>query len=381
MEKIAIIGMGLTQFGKFEDKTAAELAVQAINDALKDAGVAWKDVQVAAGGSLDGGYADTLVSKLGPTGVTFTNVYNACATGGSALNAVITAIEAGRADVGLVVGFDKHPRGMFKFNPADQGLRQYYEDMGFMVTVQFFSQKTTRYMHDYDISEDVLVEVAHKAWGNAAMNPRAWRKNAFSRDDIRASRMLAYPFRQYMLCNPSDGAAALVVCKGSIAKKFTTKPIYVKANALSSRLFGSFEVMSPSKRIEKVPTVVELAAEKAFKMAGIGPQEIQIAQVQDSESGHEIMHMAETGLCKHGEQTKLIMDGETRIGGKLPINTDGGLMANGEPIGASAIRQIFEICLQMRGEAGERQVPNNPLTGLTQVYGMPGVSSVVILEK
>jgi acetyl-CoA acetyltransferase len=126
---------------------------------------------------------------------------------------------------------------------------------------------------------------------------------------------------------------------------------------------------------------VEMASEAAYEMAGVGPQDIQVAQLQDSESGHEIMHMAETGLCEHGDQEQMLKAGETEITGRLPVNTDGGLIANGEPVGASGLRQIYEICTQLRGEAGERQVPGNPKVGLTQVYGAPGVSAVVILQR
>ena len=116
-------------------------------------------------------------------------------------------------------------------------------------------------------------------------------------------------------------------------------------------------------------------------MAGVGPDEIDVAQIQDTEVGHEIMHMAENGFCADGDQEAWIRDGETEIGGRLPINTDGGLLANGEPIGASGLRQVYEVCLQLRGEADKRQIPGNPKTGFTQVYGFPGVSAVTVLSR
>ena len=123
------------------------------------------------------------------------------------------------------------------------------------------------------------------------------------------------------------------------------------------------------------------AAQTAYEVAGIGPDDVDVAQVQDTEAGHEIMHMAENGFCKDGEQESLLRDGATRIDGRIPINTDGGLMANGEPIGASGLRQIYEVCLQLRGEAGDHQVPGDVKTGYTQVYGFPGVSCVTILSR
>jgi acetyl-CoA acetyltransferase len=124
-----------------------------------------------------------------------------------------------------------------------------------------------------------------------------------------------------------------------------------------------------------------VAAAAAFEAAGIGPADVDIAQVQDTESGAEVMHLAETGLCQHGEQEKLINSGATGIGGRLPVNTDGGCLANGEPIGASGLRQVHEVVLQLRGEAGERQVPGRPRVGFTHVYGAPGVSACAVLSR
>jgi acetyl-CoA acetyltransferase len=141
-------------------------------------------------------------------------------------------------------------------------------------------------------------------------------------------------------------------------------------------------VFSQSQALERTdtpPTV--LASRAAFEMAGIGPDEIDVAQLQDTESGAEIMHMAENGFCKDGEQEQWLRDGVTEISGRLPVNTDGGCLANGEPIGASGLRQVYEICTQLRGEGGERQVPRELKTGYTHVYGAPGLSGVTILAR
>jgi len=378
---VAIIGIGLHPFGKFEGKTALDMAVDAIQDALKDAGIEWKDIQCAYGGSWHGGMGDSLVSRLGPTGIPFVNVFNGCATAGSALTGVTHLIRLGEADIGLAVGFDKHERGMFAAEPDILGLPEWYADVGLMTTVQFFAMKTQRYMYDYNISKDCLIEVSIKNWFNGSLNPKAWRRKAFTREEIEHAMVVNDPFTKYMVCSPSEGAAAMVLCRADMARRFTSKPIYIKASVLRTRKYESFEVFNPCVPIGKLGTPVELASKAAFEQAGVDPKDIQIAQVQDAEAGHEIMHMAETGLCQHGEQEKLIKEGATRINGRLPINTDGGLMANGEPVGASGLRQVYEVCLQMRGEAGPRQVQNDPKLGLCQVYGAPGVSNVVILQK
>ncbi|MDY6851372.1 MAG: thiolase family protein, partial [Thermodesulfobacteriota bacterium] len=235
--------------------------------------------------------------------------------------------------------------------------------------------------HDYGITSDCLVKVAEKAFKNGSLNPKAWRRQVMTHDQIANSLMIAHPLRQYMFCSPSEGAAAMVLCSSRAAKKYTSKPVFLKAATVRTRRYGSFEIFSPGLPLEQTPTATVQASQDAYEAAGIGPEDIDIAQLQDTEVGAEIMHMAENGLCKDGDQEALIQTGTTGINGKLPINTDGGCLANGEPVGASGLRQVYEICLQLRGDAGQRQVPNNPKTGYTHVYGIPGVSAVTILEK
>jgi len=157
--------------------------------------------------------------------------------------------------------------------------------------------------------------------------------------------------------------------------------VYLSAATLRSRPFGSFEVFAPWLSVERGDSPSVAASRAAFEQAGIEPGEIDVAQVQDTESGAEVIHMAETGLCKHGEQESLIQAGATEIGGPLPINTDGGCLANGEPIGASGLRQVYENVVQLRGDAGPRQVPGGPTTAFTHVYGAPGISACTVLTR
>lgn len=378
---VAIIGIGIHQFGRFEEMSGLDLGEIAARRALTDAGLAWRDMQFAFGGSIDGGYADSLVSRLGLTGIPFTNVSNGCATGGSALAMAVNRIRAGESDLGLVIGFDKHPRGAFAADPAVLGLPRWYGESGMMLTTQFFAMKIQRYMHTYGISESTLAKVAAKAFRNGAMNPNAWRQKPISEEEITSSRLLNHPLTQYMLCSPNEGAAAVVLCRADQAAKYTRMPVLVRGVALRTRLFGSFEVMSPSLPLEQAAAPTAQAAQACFEMAGIGPDEVDVAQLQDGEVGAEIMHMAENGLCADGEQEALIQNGDTEITGRLPINTDGGLIANGEPIGASALRQVHELVLQLRGDAGARQVANEPKVGYAQVYGAPGTGCCTLLSR
>jgi acetyl-CoA acetyltransferase len=381
--EIANIGIGLHPFGRHEGVSTIEMGVIAANRALKDAGVGWRDIQIASGGSLEVLQPDTMGKYMGLTGIPFTNLFNGCATGGNLLLSTAHAIAAGAADLGIAIGMDKHPRGAFSVGDdlAGLGLGQWYGEIGLAVNPQFFAMKTRRYMYDHGITEDCLNRTAVKAFKNGSLNPDAWRRRALPYDEIANSPMVCDPLRKYHFCSPSEGAAALVLCRADIARRYTSHPIYVKADVFKTRLYGSFEVMHPSVPAETKPSPTVQAAQAAFEIAGIGPDEIDVAQVQDTEVGHEIMHLAENGFCKDGEQEKLIREGATEIDGTIPINTDGGLLANGEPVGASGLRQVHEICVQLRGQAGKRQVPGSPATGYTHVYGFPGISCVTILSR
>jgi acetyl-CoA acetyltransferase len=249
-----------------------------------------------------------------------------------------------------------------------------------MLTTQFFAMKIQRYMSEHGISSSTLAKVAVKAFRNGSANPNAWRRTPLSETEILSSRMVNHPLTQYMFCSPGEGAVALVLARGEKLRA-AHSAVYLRSVAFRTRRFGSFEVFSPSIPIESAPSPTAEAAAAAFEQAGIGPEDVDIAQLQDTESGAEVMHLAETGLCQHGEQEALIQSGATEIGGRLPVNTDGGCLANGEPIGASGLRQIYEIVVQLRGEAGDRQTPGPRRVGFTQVYGAPGVSACAVLSR
>jgi acetyl-CoA acetyltransferase len=381
MGDVLIAGAGISRFGRTENTSGRGHAITAVRAALADAGVPWSRVGAAFGGSDAAGLADTLVAQLGLTGVPFVNVKNGCATGGSAVLSAVNAIRGGMADVALAVGFDKHPRGAFDPLPADWGLDDAYGRDGLMVTTQFFGMKIQRYMHEYGISARTLALVAEKAYRNGSRNPNAWRRSPMSADEILASGMVSDPLTRFMFCSPGEGAAALVLCSAEAAREFASAPVTVRAAVVRSRRFGSFEVFSPWVAGGELTSVSRDAAAAAFEAAGVAPSEVDVCQLQDTESGAEVMHLAECGFCADGEQEKLIADGATEIGGALPVNTDGGCIANGEPIGASGLRQIYEVVQQLRGRAGGRQVPGGPRVGFTHVYGAPGVSACTVLSR
>jgi acetyl-CoA acetyltransferase len=378
---VAIVGVGIHPFGRFPGKPALAMGVDAARMALADAGASWTDMQFAVGGSQSVEQPDAIVAELGLTGIPFTNVYNGCATAGSALGLAARMIRSGESRLGLVLGLDKHSGGAFTADPTWFACPPWYAEMGLFLTTKFFGAKINRYQHDYGITHRTLAKVAVKALQNGEINPNAYRRAPVTEDQVLESRMLSYPLTKYMFCSPDEGAAALVVCDAAIAHEYTDTPIYLRSTVTRTRRYGAYEVHTPAAGLEPEPAPTVDAAKAAYELAGIGPEDVQIAQLQDTDAGAEVIHLAETGLCKDGEQNELVASGATARGGTLPVNTDGGLLACGEPIGASGIRQVYELVTQMRGRAGARQVNGVPSVGLAQLYGAPGVAAVTILSR
>jgi acetyl-CoA acetyltransferase len=379
--EVAIVGVGLHPFGRHGSKPALQMGAEASLAALADAGTEWSRVQSAFVGSHEVSNPDAIIGWLGLTGIPVRGVFNGCATGGTSLQMAAAAIRHGEADVAMAIGFDKHPRGAFTGHPSILGLPEWYGQTGLFLTTHFFGTKINRYMGLHGISLDSLARIAAKNLRNGELTPHAWRRKALAMEEIRDSDVVNYPLTRYMYCNPCEGAAAVVLCRADLAPSFTSTPVFVRAAELRSRRYGAFELQSPSLPLETAPSPSVDASRAAYEVAGIGPDDVQVAQLQDTDAGSELIHMAENGFCADGEQEKWIVDGATEIGGRLPVNTDGGLIANGEPIGASGLRQIYETVLQLQGRAGDRQVPGNPSVGYTHLYGAPGASAVTILSR
>jgi acetyl-CoA acetyltransferase len=380
MTDVFIVGIGIHPFGRTDTRTGLQQGEFAARAALADANLNWSDMQFAYGGSDAAGKADTLVTQLGLTTVPFVNVLNGCATGGAALFGAYSAIRSGDFELGMALGFDKHPRGAFDPRPADWGLPDWYGETGLMVTTQFFATKLRRYMDLHGITPITLARVAEKAYQNGSLAPHAWRRTPIDVETILGSQMLNDPLTRFMFCSPAEGGVALIVASEKKARELGCARIRIKAVSMRTRPQGSFEVFAPHLDLERGGSVTTIASRAAFEMAGIGPQDIDVAQVQDTESGAEIMHMAENGFCRDGEQERWLAEGRTRLDGTLPINTDGGCLACGEPIGASGLRQVYENVIQLRGAGGERQVARKVRNAYSHVYGAPGVSAVVILQ-
>lgn len=380
MSDVYIIGAGIHQFGRTEGRSGRDQGIYAVRQALKDAGLEWPDVQFAAGGSHAAGNADIMINSLGLTGVPFVNVFNGCATGGSALATARNAIASGECDIAMAVGFDKHPRGAFNADPKAYGLPEWYGQSGMMLTTQFFALKIQRYMQLHGISRETLGKVAEKSFRNGEKADHAWRRTPIDLGTIMESAMINDPLTKYMFCSPAEGGVALILASEKKVRELGADAVKIASVVIRSRPPGSFEVFAPSLDVVDGGKPTILASQAAYERAGIGPEDIDVAQLQDTESGAEIMHMAENGICKDGEQEQWLAEGRTELDGDLPINTDGGCIACGEPIGATGLRQVYENVTQLRGRGGARQVKNKPKTAYSHVYGAPGLSGIAILE-
>jgi acetyl-CoA acetyltransferase len=381
MSDVYIVGVGIHPFGRTEGLSGLDQGVFAVRQALADAGVQWNDIQFAYGASDAAGNPDAMVERLGLTGLQFINVRNGCAAGGSALFSAQTSIKSSEFELGLAVGFDKHPRGAFNALPSEYNLPDWYGEAGYMLTTQFFACKIMRYMHEHGISSETLGRVAEKAFRNGAEATHAWRREPVDLETIMTAPLVSDPYTKYMFCSPAEGGVALILASEKKARELGRANVRLKAAVMRTRPPGSFEVFAPSIDIERGGSATNIASADAFRLAGIGPEDIDVAQLQDTEAGAEIMHMAENGFCRDGEQEKWLAEGRTEIDGQLPVNTDGGCLACGEPIGASGLRQVYENVVQLRGQGAGRQVPGDPKTAYSHVYGAPGVSAVTILER
>jgi acetyl-CoA acetyltransferase len=380
MTNVHIVGAGIHKFGRTDGSSGLDQGLFALREALDDAGVAWGDIQFAYGGSVSAGSADSILPHMGLTGIPFVNVNNGCATGGSALLAGWSAIQSHQFEIGVVLGFDKHDKGAFNFEPEQLGLPRWYAETGLMLTTQFFAMKIMRYMSQYGISQIALAKVAEKAFENGARAPHSWRKQPVDLETILQAPMISDPLNKYMFCSPAEGGVALVLASDRKMRELGLSGPRVRAASMRSRPTGSFEVFAPALNVARGVSATELASQAAWEMAGLGPAEVHVAQLQDTESGAEIIHLAENGFCADGDQEDMLARGDTRIGGRLPVNTDGGCLACGEPIGASGLRQIYENAQQLRDRASGRQVEGARI-GYSQVYGAPGVSACVVLER
>ncbi len=349
MRDVVVLGAGLHRFGRFPDKSLQDLGREAIKNALDDSGVPFKDIEVAYVGRVLAGMGAGLrvVSEMGQTGIPVINIEMACGSSTSAFREAYLSVANGVYETALVVGFEKMQRGMLQISEQTS----YQTVMGLAVMPATYALQATRYMADYGATPEMFAQVAVKSHRNGALNPYAQYQKATTLEEVMASRMIADPIT-LLQCSPTtDGAAAVVICAAEKAAKYSaSRSMTVAGWATGS---GKFQSNDESEGDAEANTgeVVRLAR-TAFERAGIGPEDVDVTQVHDAFSPGEIFTAEGLGLVSKGEGARAVWDGRTEITGDIPINTDGGLISRGHPIGATGAAMVTEIFRQLTGEAG-----------------------------
>lgn len=378
MREVVVLGAGLHRFGRFPDKTYQELGREAIKNALEDSGVPFPDIEVAYVGRVLAGMGTGLnvVSEMGQTGIPVINIEMACASSTSAFREAYLSVANGVYDTALVVGFEKMERGMIQISESTS----FQSVMGLAVMPAAYALQAQRYMADYGATPEMFAQVSVKSHKAGALNPYAQYQKETTLEEVMASRMIADPIT-LLQCSPTtDGAAAVVICAADKAKKYSAKrQMTVAGWATGSGKYQSQgEGDGEGEADSEGSSDVERLARIAYDRAGIGPEDVDVTQVHDAFSPGEIFMAEGLGLVPKGEGARAVWEGRTEIDGDIPINTDGGLISRGHPIGATGAAMVTEIFRQLTGEAGPRQVNGGKAkVGLIHNAGIGGVNILV----
>lgn len=389
---IAILGVGMHPWGKW-GKNFVEYGVVAARAALKDAGVNWRDVQFVSGAAtIRNGYPGqvagaTFAQALGWQGAQVNTSYAACASGSQALAAARSKILSGECEVALVIGSDTTPKGFLKPQPGERPDDPDWVRFRLGITnPTYFALYARRRMEMFgDTQADfALVKVKNAEHGFTNVNARYRKK--FSAADVAASAMVADPLRLMDICATSDGAAAIIVSSLDFARKMgkASAPriaaISTVTPTFASEIVEMPDIATDSAVAAPAQSFRAALPRKAYEEAGISPKDVSLAEVYDLSTALELDWMEDLQLCARGDAAKLLREGATRIGGRIPVNTSGGLACFGEAVPAQALAQVCELTWQLRGQAGVRQVANAKV-GITANQGLFGHGSSVIVKK
>jgi acetyl-CoA acetyltransferase len=387
---VVVLGVGMHPWGK-GGRNFVEYGVHAARAALADAGVSWRDVQYVSGAAtMRCGYPGyvagaTFAQALGWQGAEVNTSYAACASGSQALAAARAKILSGQCEVALVVGADTTPKGFLApakgYRPEDPDWVRFHIGI---TNPTYFALYARRRMDLYGATEQDFAAVKVKNAAHGSANPNARYRKQFTVEEVFASAMVADPLRLLHVCATSDGGAAVVISSMEYARRRTRSPVRIAAISTVTPRFASGEVEMPdiatdSAAATQAHSFRASIAAKAYEEAGLGPEDVSVAEVYDLASPMELDWCEYLGLCKPGEAEHLLRSGATRIGGRLPINPSGGLACFGEAVPAQALAQVCELTWQLRGQAGARQV-EGARVGITANQGLFGHGSSVILR-
>lgn len=395
-DDIWILGITMTKFGKHPDLDVVDLASEATLGALADGGVTMADVGIIAAGNLMGaamGIGQMLQKQVGQTGIPVFNVTNACATGATALRTVVMALKAGEADVGLAVGVEKLAGAGLLAGGSRKSDRNVWEPSGRYGSVApidgrigtetmpgVFAQIGMEYGHRYGgTSFELFARISEKNHAHSTLNPLAAYTKRMTLEQIMGDVMIAYPNTRPMCSANCDGAAAAVLVTGeklrTLSGEQQRRAVKVAASVLTTDPWEESCQVLPD-----VNTLTRNAATQAYEQAGVGPEDLDLVELHDCFATAELVHYDNLMLCEPGGAVDFFESGAPWRDGRLPVNVSGGLESKGHPIAATGIANVWEICHHLRGEAGDRQIPDARV-GLAHVIGLGSACGVHILER
>ena len=384
MREVAIAGVGLVKFGKYDGKKGrasvpySQLGGEAIAEALKYADMKWEEIEAAFGGTYYGGLGGThqCVSKVGLTGIPIANIYSGHSTE-AAVRLAYNRIALGLHDIVLAVGAETLPSGLLD----NQAMPIWMRMMGLDVLPADAACSALRYCEDYGATIDDFARVSVMERKNAALNPNAMFRQEVSQEEVLGSRMIASPLTLLMTCANADGAAAVILCSKDKLKS-KNKAVAIASMVQCSATYGTVPSggsVSVSTKINN-PVCIELAASQTFETSGYGPKDMDVIQIYDPFSPDFLINMEKCGFCKRGEAPSLLKEGHFEKSGKMPANTDGGIMGRGHPTAATGIAQIAEIFCQLREEVGPRQIDGAKI-GFAQGGGAGPQAVITVLKR
>ena len=380
---VYIVGIDMVAFGRHPDCTLAELGARAALLALDDAGLGIRDMQALYCGNLYEAHAmvgQRILREIGQTGLPVVNVANACATGATALREGWLAVKSGQCDLVLAVGVEKMGKGLLSIDVRKDG---FVEEgiLGSGTMPAMFAQIGQEHTRKYGTRFEQFAQVAVKNHWHSTMNPKAMSRRETPLAEVMAAEMIAYPNTKLMCSINVDGSAAAVIASESAVRRLGlgARAVRIRASVMTSNPYTPREYAMPDFN-----EVTRLCARQAYEAAGIGPDEVDLVELHDCFATAELVHYENLGLCGDGEGGRLIDEGATTLGGRIPVNVSGGLLSKGHPLGATGIANLCEIALHLRGEAGARQVPGARM-GLTHVVGggpeLGSCCAIHVLEK
>jgi acetyl-CoA acyltransferase len=379
MSDVYIVGVDMIKFGRFPEKSVPELGAEAALLALDDAGLKIQQMEALYCGNLYQANAmvgQRILQEIGQTGIPVVNTANACATGATAFREAWMSIKAGIYDLVLAVGVEQMGKGLLGGTGAGKGIpKEGLLGSGTMPAV--FAEAGMEHTRKYGTTFEQFAKVSVKNHHHSTMNPKSMYQLETPLEMVMNAEMIAYPNTKLMCSVNVDGSAAAVLASEKKAKELglMKRAVRVRASVMTSDPWQERDLVMPD-----VNTCTRLAAKKAYETAGVGPEDIDLIELHDCFATAEILHYENLFLCKDGEAGRMIDEGATALGGKIPVNVSGGLLSKGHPLGATGIANIYEVSTHLRGEAGKRQVADARL-GMTHVIGLGSACGIHILER